>query len=64
MPQLCKSCHFRQQCLSKVQGSKEKQASRIRNTMSEFRTQLTPQFAKSNSGVPAPLEAGCCGAAV
>lgn len=37
--------------LRKMQGSKEKQARRIANTLSELRTQLSQQFAKSSSGV-------------
>lgn len=37
--------------LSKMQGSKEKRASRTDSTVSEARTQLTPQFAKSNDRV-------------
>jgi type II secretory pathway pseudopilin PulG len=34
-------------CLSKVQGSKEKRVRRINDTVSELRTQITLQFAKS-----------------
>lgn len=37
--------------LSQVLGSQEKRARRISNTLSELRTQLTPQLAKSGSGV-------------
>lgn len=39
---------FRTMHLCKVQGSPEKQTRRISNTVSEFRTQLTQQFAKSS----------------
>jgi prepilin-type N-terminal cleavage/methylation domain-containing protein len=38
--------------LSKVPGSQEKRARRISNTLSELRTQLTPQFAKSIVRIP------------
>jgi len=44
--------HFSwRKCLSKVQGSKEKRASRICNTVRELYPQLTRQFAKRLAGV-------------
>ncbi|HEU5004975.1 MAG TPA: prepilin-type N-terminal cleavage/methylation domain-containing protein [Candidatus Saccharimonadales bacterium] len=39
------------QRLSQVQGNQEKRAKRICNTLSEYRTQLTPQLAKSSTRV-------------
>lgn len=41
----------RDSSLSKALGSKEERTSRMGNTLSEPRTQLTPRFAKSSSGV-------------
>jgi len=37
--------------LDKLQGSQERRAKRIKHTLSESQTQLTPQFAKSTRGV-------------